>query len=58
MRLRLKTANKRLTSQRQFLKESEQGLIAAWQILRTAKKENKGKQTKAALKQIESQPCF
>ena len=49
----LETANKRLKSQRQVLKESVHRFSEAQQILQAAKKENKGKQTKAAIKQIE-----
>jgi hypothetical protein len=49
----LETANKRLKSQRQVLKESGQRFNEALQILQATKKENKGKQNKAANKQIE-----
>ena len=49
----LETANKRLKSQRRVLKESVQRCCEAQQILQAVKKENKGKQTKAAIKQIE-----
>ena len=49
----LEIANKRLKSQRQVLKESGQRFREAQQILQETKKENKGKQTKAAIKHIE-----
>ena len=49
----LDTANKRLKSQRQVLKESEQTYREVQQILIAAKKQNKGKQTKTAIRQIE-----
>jgi len=49
----LDTANKRLKSQRQVLKESEQAYREVQQILIAAKKQNKGEQTKTSIKQIE-----
>lgn len=52
LKQRLETANKRLRIQRQKVKEIEQTLETARQTLRLVKKENKGKQTKSATKQI------
>lgn len=49
---RLETANKRLSIQRQKVKEIEKTLTTARQTLRLVKKENKGKQSKSATKQI------
>lgn len=47
----LEIANKRLKSQRLVLKEEALRLDQAQQLLKSAKKENKGKNNKAALKQ-------
>jgi len=49
----LETANKRIKSQHQILRESRQRFNKVQQILQATKKQNKGKQTKAARKQIE-----
>ena len=49
----LETVNKRLKSQREIMKGLVQAHKESLQILKVTKKQNKGNQTKAAIKQIE-----